>query len=257
MLTVPVRRQQALILGALLALAAAAWVVVIGQSEGMDHDMGHHEVDLTMGMAGPVFLATWVAMMAAMMFPASAPMVLAFSRTQEAKRADGRPYVPTALFLAAYVLVWSSFGVLAYLAALALQEVAEGSTWVMDNGGRVAGGLLVLAGLYQLSPLKDVCLSRCRSPLSFMLSYWRDGCVGAMQMGVRHGLYCLGCCWMLFVILVPIGLMNLVAMALVTALVFAEKVLPLGREVRSAAAGVLVAYGLLAIFVPDAIPTVL
>jgi predicted metal-binding membrane protein len=251
------RRQRALIIGTLVVLAAAAWVVVLGQASEMDH-MEHmgHDPDLVMGMAAPLFLAIWVAMMAAMMFPAAAPMVLAFARTQASRRARGRPYVPTALFLSAYLVVWLAFGALAYLLAIGAEAVAEDSMWLMDNGGRVAGALVALAGLYQLSPIKDVCLSRCRSPLSFMLSYWRDGPAGAVRMGVRHGVYCLGCCWMLFIILVPIGLMNVAAMAAVTVLVFAEKALPLGREVKVAAAFALVAYGLVAMLVPAALPTV-
>ena len=255
MLAVPLRRQRTLVLAALLALAAAGWAVVVWQARGMG-GMGHHDVDLTAGMAFPVFLATWVAMMAAMMFPAAAPMVLAFASTQARKRQSGRAAVPTSLFVAAYLAVWASFGLLAYLVAVGAEALLGGSMWVMENGGRVAGALVLLAGIYQLSPVKDACLARCRSPLSFMLGYWRDGARGAVRMGLRHGVYCLGCCWMLFVVLVPIGLMNVAAMAVVTALVFAEKALPLGREVRIGAALVLVAYGLLAMAVPTALPTV-
>ena len=253
-LAVPLRRQGSLILATLLVLAGAAWAFVLRQSQGMD-DMGHHHLDLTMGMAVPVFLAMWVVMMAAMMFPASAPMILAFVRMQ-ARRGASMRQVRTAVFVAAYLLVWLGFGSLAYLLALGFEAVAERSMWLMDNGGRVAGVLLIGAGLYQISPLKEVCLSRCRSPLSFMLSYWRDGHLGAFRMGLRHGLYCLGCCWVLFVVLIPIGLMNVAAMAVVTALVFAEKVLPHGRQTSLAAAAALCAYGLVALAVPVTLPTV-
>jgi predicted metal-binding membrane protein len=114
---------------------------------------------------------------------------------------------------------------------------------------------MIVAGLYQLSPLKQRCLMQCRSPLAFLLGSWRDGGWGAVRMGLEHGAYCLGCCWLLFVILFPLGVMNVAAMAVVTALIFAEKALPLGRRIGQAAAGALVAYGVMVIAVPAALPT--
>jgi predicted metal-binding membrane protein len=210
-----------------------------------------------MGMAAPLFMAMWVAMMVAMMFPASAPMILAYARTQAGKRAEGRPYVPTAFFVVPYVAVWTIFGVLGFAVARGVAEVAGDSMWAMDNLPRIGGALLVAAGIYQLTPLKRVCLRRCRTPLAFMLSYWRDGRAGAMSMGLRHGLYCLGCCWVLFLVLLPIGVMNVAAMVAVAALVFAEKAMPRGELVAKVAAVVLVGYGVLAMLVPRALPTVM
>jgi predicted metal-binding membrane protein len=113
----------------------------------------------------------------------------------------------------------------------------------------------VAAGAYQLTPLKRRCLTRCRTPLSFMLSYWRDGRRGAVRMGLRHGLFCLGCCWVLFLVLLPLGVMNVAAMVAVAALVLAEKVLPAGERVAVATAVALVGYGLLALAMPAALPT--
>jgi predicted metal-binding membrane protein len=116
--------------------------------------------------------------------------------------------------------------------------------------------LLVIAGAYQLTPLKDACLRQCRTPLSFVMTRWRDGRVGAARMGLLHGVYCMGCCWLLFLILVPIGVMNVAAMIAITALVFAEKVVPRGRAIGRAAAFVLIAYGVAVALHPALLPTV-
>lgn len=248
------RSEGRLVLCVLLALAAAGWGLVIWQA-GATADHGHGGLDLTMGMAAPLFLAMWVAMMAGMMLPASAPMILAFSRSQSRKREQGASYVPTWLFVAPYLAVWGAFGLVGYGLAAGVDSFGDDSMWAMDNLPRIAAGLLVAAGLYQLTPLKRVCLARCRSPLSFMLGYWRDGRWGAVQMGLRHGLYCLGCCWVLFVVLVPLGVMNVGAMLVVAALVFAEKTLPQGERTARMAAMGMVAYGLLAMAVPAALPT--
>lgn len=211
-------------------------------------------VDLTMGMAAPLFLAMWVAMMAAMMLPSAAPMIIAFARSQARKRQEGGPFVPTWLFVAPYGVVWLVFGIAGYLAAFAFGAVAGSSPWMTQDVPRLAGGLIVAAGAYQLTPLKRVCLARCRSPLSFMLSYWRSGRWGAVTMGLRHGLLCVGCCWLLFVVLFPLGIMNVAAMVAVTVLIFAEKVLPIGDRVAGWAAAVLIVYGLVAVAVPDVLP---
>jgi len=249
------RTERWLVLTVLLTLAGMGWALVAWQASEMD--MTEDRLDLTMGMAAPLFIAMWMAMMVAMMFPASAPMVMAFARTQAGKRADGRPFVPTAFFLAPYVAVWTIFGVLGFVVARVVTTVAGDSMWAMDNLPRIAGVLLVSAGVYQLTPLKKVCLTRCRTPLTFMLSYWRDGRRGAVSMGLRHGMYCLGCCWVLFLVLLPLGVMNVVAMLAVAALVFAEKVLPRGELVARAAAVGLLTYGMVAVLVPGALPTVI
>jgi predicted metal-binding membrane protein len=249
------RAERWVILTVLLTLAGAGWALVAWQASDMHGT--DEQLDPTMGMAAPLFIAMWMAMMVAMMFPASAPMILAFARTQSHKRADGGEHVPSWLFVAPYVALWTAFGGLCYVIAAAAAAVAGDSMWAMDNLPRIAGFLLVAAGVYQLTPIKRVCLTRCRTPLSFMLSYWRDGRAGAMSMGLRHGLFCLGCCWMLFLVLLPLGVMNVAAMLAVAALVFAEKVLPRGEGVARAAAAALIAYGLLAAVVPRALPTLM
>ncbi len=241
------------VLAALLGLGAAGWAFVGWQAHsGTGMSMG-----LTMGMGAPLFLASWVAMMVAMMFPTSAPMVRMFTRISSGKRSQGEEGAPTWVFVAGYMLVWAGFGVPAYLLARVAEDVSRHWMWAMDNAPRVGGVVLLVAGLYQLSPLKTICLRKCRSPISFVLTSWRDGRMGALRMGIRHGAYCIGCCWALFAILFPLGIMNIAAMVAVTALVFGEKVLPGGERIAVTAAGLLAAYGLFVVFVPGALPTML
>lgn len=245
-----ITRQRNAILVALVVLAALGWLVFLNQANkpmGMAHDMGP---DLTMGRSWPLFLTMWVAMMVAMMFPAAAPMITMYGRMRRADPAS------VAIFTGAYIVLWFVFGVAAYLLGAAVESVASGSEWVAANWGRAGGALIVLAGVYQLTPLKDTCLRQCRTPLSFVMTRWRDGRVGAARMGLLHGAYCMGCCWLLFVILVPIGVMNVAAMIAIAALVFAEKVLPGGRTLGRAAAFVLIAYGVAVAAHPTLLPTV-
>ena len=249
----PLARERNLIVASLIILAALAWLFLARQAgTGMDHDA---VPGLTMGMSAPLFLAVWVVMMVAMMFPTAAPMILTFARVHASKREKGQAFVPTWVFVAAYLLVWTAFGALAFVLALGAQALAAGSASVMENAGRIGGVAVLLAGLYQLSPLKHVCLSKCRSPLGFIMTSWRDGYGGAFRMGLEHGVYCLGCCWLLFVLLFPLGMMNIAAMALITLLIFAEKSLAIGLWASRAAAVALVAYGLLVLVMPMLLPT--
>jgi predicted metal-binding membrane protein len=253
-------RPRNVILVALLALTALGWVAVIWQARsGMSMSMGGDAmgIDLAMGMTAPLFVVMWTVMMAAMMFPSAAPMVLLFDRIERGKRDAGRSSVPTAYFVGAYLAIWTVFGVAAFVVAVAVDHLSADSTWAMDNWARVAGGLLVAAGIYQLTPLKDRCLAKCRSPMAFLMTSWREGRTGAVQMGLMHGGYCLGCCWLLFVILLPLGVMNVAAMIVLTLLVFGEKCLPSGERLARAAALVLIGYGLLVIAYPAALPTTL
>jgi predicted metal-binding membrane protein len=245
-----IARQRNVILVALVALAVAGWLVFLGQSRdpmAMGDDMGP---DLTMGGSWPLFAATWVAMMVAMMFPAAAPMVLMYGRMRQ-----NDPAAVT-LFTASYITLWFAFGAMAYLLSAAVEAAASRSDWAAMNWGRVGGGLLVLAGAYQLTPLKDVCLRHCRSPLAFVMGHWRDGRAGAVRMGLHHGLYCMGCCWLLFLILIPLGVMNVAAMAAVAVLVFVEKVAPWGRPAGFVAGVLLVLAGVAVTIEPALLPTV-
>jgi predicted metal-binding membrane protein len=247
----PLALQRYLILGLLLVVAAAAWALLAQQSARGGMAMN----SLTMGLSAPLFLTVWVVMMVAMMFPTAAPMILTFHAVQAGKRAQGGAFVSTWVFVAAYMAVWTLAGVLAYAGALLAEAVAARAALTPATGARIGGGLLVIAGAYQLTPLKDLCLAGCRSPIGFMMTSWRDGTWGAVRMGVTHGLYCLGCCWLLFAILFPLGVMNIAAMAVVTAVVFAEKTLPWGRWPARAVALALVCYGVAVLAAPRLLPT--
>jgi predicted metal-binding membrane protein len=251
--TNPLLVQRNLVLGLLLALAAAAWALLASQAGGGDMDMAMSSP--TMGMRAPLFLAIWVVMMIAMMFPTAAPMILTFHRIQAGKRERGDTFVATWIFIAAYMVIWTLAGLAAYFGALAAEALARWEALSATAAARIGGVILIAAGLYQLSPLKDLCLSKCRTPFAFIMTSWRDGTIGAMRMGLLHGAYCLGCCWLLFVLLFPLGMMNIAAMVSITVLIFAEKTLPWGRTAARIAAGALIAYGVLVLADPHMLPT--
>jgi predicted metal-binding membrane protein len=188
------------------------------------------------------FLIAWAVMMAAMMFPAAAPMLLLFRKVSASRPAHGRAAVPTWLFTAGYLLIWTGIGVVTWALVQATSELAgrissaDRETWAPI----ALGAVLLLAGLYQLTPIKRACLDHCRTPVGFVMRYWCDGRLGALRMGLRHGVYCLGCCWALFAVLVAAGVMSLAWMLLLTLIVFAEKVLPPNRWTPQVVGGVFV-----------------
>jgi predicted metal-binding membrane protein len=229
--------------GVLFALAALAWWWTADRMQGMDQGPG---TDLgTLGW----FVGVWVVMMAAMMFPSVAPTVALYSRLTRS-RAPGAPLV----FAAGYLLTWSATGLVAY-GAFDLGRRLLGPQLSWDHAGRwVAGGALVSAALYELTPLKNVCLAKCRSPLGFLLGAWRSGLPGGLQMGVRHGAWCIGCCWALMVSLFSLGVMSLGWMALVAGLIAVEKTLPWARAVTLGTAALLLTLGVMLLAAPDALP---
>jgi predicted metal-binding membrane protein len=182
-------------------------------------------------------------------------MILTFARIHQDKRKKNQAFVPTWIFVGAYLLIWAVVGVLVYGLAIELEHLGLQSDWLMANAAHIGGGLIVVAGIYQFLPIKNICLSKCRTPMSFILSSWRDGYAGSFRMGIEHGTYCLGCCWLLFLILIPLGVMNVAAMAIITAVIFLEKAAPVGPRVAQVAGAVLVMYGLLVQFVPSLLPT--
>jgi predicted metal-binding membrane protein len=239
------------ILGLLLAFAALAWAVLVWQHAYSTMDM---TASVTLGPRVPLFLATWVVMMVAMMIPTAAPMILAFHRVQAGNRKLGDAFVTTWVFVATYLLVWACAGMFAYIGMLAGKTAAARLGLSPATTAQIGGAIIMVAGIYQLTPLKDVCLSKCRTPMEFIMTSWRDGATSALEMGLLYGLYCLGCCWLLFVILFPLGITNLGAMAAVTLIIFAEKTLPWPRLAPYAAAVALVLYGALVITSPNSFP---
>jgi predicted metal-binding membrane protein len=248
-------RQRNVILVVLLVLAAAGWIVFLRQAQqpmDMDMTMGSEVMgpDLTMGRSWPLFFAMWVAMMIAMMFPSAAPMIVMYGRMKQ-----GDPLAVT-LFTGSYISLWFAFGGLAFLLGAGVEVAAERSAWVATNWARAGGGLLATAGLYQLTPFKNFCLRHCRTPIAFAMDHWRDGRWGAVQMGTIHGLYCMGCCWALFLIMIPLGVMNVAAAASIALVVFVEKVMPWGSAFGRAAGVILMLYGALVVLRPGLLPTV-
>ena len=235
------------VLAVLLTASALCWFALFRQSTtGMI-------VTVTMGLAFGPFLALWIVMMVAMMAPTAAPMILTFQRIQSRRAAGG--VAATFLFVLGYLLLWSLTGIGAYALARGAEALGHRFAISPDISARIGGALLIAAGLYQLTPAKDFCLSTCRAPVAFSMASWRGGPRGAFAMGWLHGLYCFGCCWLLFAVLFPLGMMNIAAMAVVTVLVFAEKALPWPRSGVVGSAVLLIASGTAVLAVPRLLPT--
>ena len=201
------------------------------------------------------YLGVWVTMMAAMMLPSVAPMAIIFGRISRDRAQRGHAaFVPMWIFLAGYLAAWTAYGLAAYGLYRGIRALDLGFLAWGEQGPIVAGGALVLAGVYQLTPLKRVCLRHCRSPLHFVMHSWREGRLGALQMGAVHGGYCVGCCWGLMLILFALGVMSLLWMAIVAALIFAEKVLPLGERLSRLFALGFVAAGIWLAAAPGSVP---
>jgi predicted metal-binding membrane protein len=232
----------------LLAAALATWIVAIERMRGMDAGPG---TDL--GAFG-WFLGIWVTMMAAMMLPSAAPMVLLFDRVSAERARRGRDFLPAWIFVAGYLATWTAYGLGAYgLYRLVASFELGFLDW--DRGGPwIAGIAVAAAGTYELTPLKSVCLRHCRSPLHYIVGGWREGRLGAVRMGAEHGAYCVGCCWGLMVLLFALGVMSLVWMGIVAALIFAQKILPFGERLPYAFAVAFVAAGVWIAAAPDTLP---
>jgi predicted metal-binding membrane protein len=228
---------------ALLAASAVGWWWTVGEMRGMGN--GPWTALGTFGW----FVGVWVVMMAAMMFPSAAPTVALYSRmTRE------RSPVSALLFTAGYLVMWAGAGTAAFALALAGSRL-DGDVLAWDRAGRwVSGAVLFGAALYELTPLKGVCLGKCRSPLGFLLGAWRDGPVGALRMGARHGAWCVGCCWALMASLFALGVMSVPWMAFVAALIAFEKLVPYRRAATWGTAAVLLVLAVLILAHPDAIP---
>jgi predicted metal-binding membrane protein len=227
----------------LVALAALAWWSTADRMSGMNAGPGTN-----LGALG-WFLGVWLVMMAAMMFPSLAPTVALYA-TMTRQRGPDRPL----LFAGGYLLVWGAAGLGAY-GVLHLGSSLFGGDLAWHAGGRwFAAGVLVLAALYELTPLKDACLTKCRSPLGFLLGSWRDGRRGALGMGSRHAGWCLGGCWALMAALFALGVMSLTWMAFVAALIALEKTVPWGRAVTWGAAAVLLVLAIAIVAAPQDLP---
>ena len=227
----------------LLSTAALGWWWTGDEMRGMDNGPWTGLGSFTW------FLGIWIVMMAAMMFPSVAPTVALYSRMTKQRS----PLSPL-LFATGYLLTWAAAGVVAFGIGAALSSI-PGNFFAWDRAGRwIAGGTLVLASVYELTPLKNVCLGKCRSPLGVLLGSWREGRLGAVQMGAKNGAWCVGCCWALMASLFALGIMSVVWMAVVAGLIAFEKTVPWRRVASCGTAVVLLVLGVLVLTAPGAIP---
>ena len=215
-------------------------------------DMGPGTDPGTLGF----WVTAWIVMMGAMMFPSIAPMVLMYVRIQEGKRAKRQdaPFGATAVFVGGYLLAWSVAGLAGYAILRAGHELSPRFLAWHEAGPYVAGAVIVAAGIYQLTPLKDVCLRKCRSPFTFLLTSWKPGRIGALRMGIEHGGWCVGCCWALMAALIALGVMSVGWMVFIAALIAVEKLLPWKAVANRSIAVLLVVLGLGVAFAPEHVP---
>jgi predicted metal-binding membrane protein len=232
----PPRRDRIILASLLLLVAALAWAFTLHQTILMDEMEAAMWRDMNMSMNdmqpswnaidAVMLFVMWSAMMAAMMIPGASPMITAFATINHRRQARAAPYVPTAAFLLGYLIVWAGFSVIATALQWLLQNLGLLTTMMRSSSYYWSAAPFAAAGLYQLSPLKEMCLAHCRSPDVFVLTEWRDGELGAVVMGLRHGLFCMGCCAALMLLLFAVAVMELRWVVALTVLVTSEKLLP-------------------------------
>jgi predicted metal-binding membrane protein len=237
------RRDRTILMASLITIALLAWAYVINLyfrmagaaiNGGSAMDMPPAQMAMPNVQAWQVedllfTLLMWAVMMVAMMIPSATPMILTFASVNRQRYVNETPISATAAFLVGYLIVWISFSVGATLVQWGFHTAGLLSPETIRVTPLLGGILLILAGVYQFTPLKYVCLSNCRTPLSFLMTEWRTGTGGALIMGLRHGVYCLGCCWPLMLLLFVAGVMNLLWVALIAGYVLVEKVAPAGQ----------------------------
>jgi predicted metal-binding membrane protein len=244
------KRDRLIVLTGLVALVAVAWLYLVH----LAGDMAEIERHAAMGMVMPrmqpwsgaelrLLFAMWSVMMVAMMTPSATPMIFMFSAMNRRRAEHQGPVVRTGLFVLGYLTVWVAYSAVAALAQWVLHGLAVLSPAMVSTSPYLGGGLLVAAGIFQWTPLKRACLAACRSPLGFLMTEWREGRAGALIMGVRHGTYCVGCCWVLMALLFVAGVMNLLWVAAIATFVLVEKVVPARARVGQVAGAVLALAG--------------
>jgi predicted metal-binding membrane protein len=255
------RRDRWMVVASLAGITILAWiylVVLAKATASMENpsSWGAFMGIMPMGGWGPLeyalAFAMWAVMMVGMMIPSAAPMIVLYARVARRAQFQSQPLASTNTFAAGYLLVWSAFS----LAAASIQGVLVDLTLVtnmMTSANAVlSGSVLIAAGLYQWTPMKQACLSHCRSPIHFLSQHWRPGTWGALRMGIEHGAYCVGCCWALMAILFAVGIMNLLWIAAIAAFVLIEKVAPFGLWSRRVSGALLVAWGVVTLVEPGA-----
>jgi len=244
-------RDRIVVLLALLGVTVLAWLYLLADRQRMADmvmsdmpDMANMAMPMTWGPTEfALTFAMWWIMMLGMMLPSAAPTILTFATMARRQRARGEKFVPVSIFTIGYLLVWGAFCVAATLLQFSLDQAALLTPMLEPTAAWIGGALFILGGLYQFTPFKYACLQQCRSPIAFLLNHWRDGWRGALRMGWQHGMYCLGCCWVLMALLFAVGVMNLAWVAAIAAFVFAEKLLPGGVWIGRIAGVLMLAFG--------------
>ena len=250
------RRDRLIVVAGLVTLATLAWFYIAREAAAMSAHAGMSMPSARPWDAGEtVALALmWIVMMVAMMVPSVAPVILLFAGVSRRRRVQGVPATPVFVFTLGYLLAWTGYAILAAFSQSALHSTALLLPTMASASPLLGGGLLILAGLYQWSPVKGACLTHCRSPLGFFSTQWREGVSGALQMGFRHGSFCVGCCWALMALLFVAGVMNLLWVAAIAAFVLAEKLVPNGRLLGRITGILLAAWGLWMVVVAATAP---
>jgi predicted metal-binding membrane protein len=241
-------RDRAIVMSGLAGVVVLAWAYIFYLAWGMRNmDMGMEMAMPRMQSWGAIDLillfVMWSVMMVAMMLPSAAPMVLMFATVNRRRLQRQDPFVPTGVFVLGYLVVWSGFSAAAVTAQWGLHTAALLSPMMVSTSPILGGALLLSAGIFQLTPLKHTCLTHCRSPLGHLMTGWREGTRGAFTMGLQHGRYCVGCCWLLMGLLFVLGVMNLLWVAVIAAFVLTEKVAPAGPWVTRGTGLVLMGWG--------------
>ncbi len=241
------RRDRAVVIGSLLGVILLSWLYLL-RGAGMDmQSMGDMVMPRSMMPWSPGYFALlivmWAVMMTAMMLPSAAPMILLYATIAHRRRAQGNTVAGAGVFALGYVAVWAAFSLTATTLQWGLDAAALLSPAMATTSVAAAGVVLAAAGVYQWTPLKQACLRQCQSPLEFILGNWREGARGALTMGLRHGLFCLGCCWLLMLMLFVGGVMNLFWIAGLALFIMLEKTASAGRWFSRAAGAGLIAWG--------------
>ena len=236
------RRDRGVVLTGLLSVAALGWAYMVylaldirggsvpgGMSAGAGQMAMAQQMPWTAIDFGLMYLMR-AAMMTAMLVPTAAPVILVFARVNRSKRNQGQPFVSTGVFLSGYLAVWAGFALFATLSQWGLHQATLMPSMMGSVTPALGGTLLIAAGIFQWTPLKYVCVNHCRTPMGFIMSEWREGHSGALGMGLKHGAYCLGCCWFLMGLMFVAGVMNLLWMAAIAAYILLEKVAPTGTR---------------------------
>lgn len=237
------KRDRAIVMTGLVLVTALAWAYVFYLAHGTKEAATPHIQPLG-GLDFLLAFVMWAVMMTAMMVPSAAPTILIFATINRKRREQGNPFVHIGFFLLSYLAAWAGYSALAAVTQWGLHNAAMLSPKMALASPILSGGLLLTAGVFQFTPLKYACLTRCRTPVGFIMTEWREGRRGAFIMGLRNGNYCVGCCWALMALIFVAGVMSLLWMAIIAAFVLLEKVAPGGRRVSHISGLLFIAWGI-------------